>query len=54
MLDSFATDNPWERVNFMLSGDLRLNGWRPIDWLREGRNEEVKLAAHAFGEHGAA
>ena len=54
VLDAFTTDNSWERVNFMLSGDLRLNGWRPIDWLREGRIDEVKLAAQAFGEHGAA
>ena len=53
-LDSFAFDHPWTRVNFMLSGDLRLGGWRPIEALREGRVEEVKLAARAYGEHGAA
>lgn len=54
VLDSFAEDSPWMRVNFMLTGDLRLGGWRPLDALREGRIGDVKLAARAFGEHGAA
>ena len=54
VLDAFSFDDPWTRVDFMLTGDLRLNGWRPIDWLREGRIEEVKLAARGYGEHGCA
>ena len=54
VLDSFAIDASLTRVNFMLTGDMRLNGWRPIDALREGRVDEVKLAAQAYGQHGAA
>lgn len=54
VLDAFVVDEPWMRVYFMLSGDLRLNGWRPIDSLRDGRIEEVKISAEVYGEHGAA
>ena len=54
VLGAFSIDAEWMRVNFMLTGDLRLNGWRPIDVLREGRVDEVKLAAQAYGQHGAA
>lgn len=54
VLDAFTIDDPWMRVNFMLTGDYRLGGARPIDVLREGRIEEVVTAAAAYGEHGAA
>ena len=54
VLDAFAIDDEWMRVNFMLTGDLRLNGWRPIDALREGRIEEVEISAGVYGEHDAA
>jgi len=54
VLDAFAVDDPWMRVSFMLTGDHRLGGRRPIDLLREGRIEEVVKAAAAYGEHGAA
>ena len=54
VLDAFAVEEAWMRVNFMLTGDLRLSGWRPIDALRDGRINEVKLAAKAYGQHGAA
>ena len=37
VLNSFQYVDAWTRVNFMLTGDVRLNGWRPIDALREGR-----------------
>ena len=53
-LDAFVVDAPWMRVNFMLTGDMRLGGWRPLDMLREGRIDEVKIAARGYGEHGAA
>lgn len=42
------------RVNFMLTGDARLGGKRPIDVLREGQIGKVNEAAQAYGEHGAA
>ncbi|MEO9337072.1 hypothetical protein ABFT80_06510 [Mesorhizobium sp. SB112] len=54
VLDAFQIDEPWMRVNFMLTGDLRLGGRRPIDLLREGKIDEVIEAATAYGEHGAA
>ena len=54
VLKAFAVDDPWMRVSFMLTGDARLGGNRPIDLLRAGKVEEVAAAAAAFGEHGAA
>ena len=54
VIDAFALDDPWVQVYVMLTGDLRLGGWRPIDALREGRIDDVKFAVRAYGEHGAA
>lgn len=54
VLDAFTVDDPWMRVNFMLTGDARLGGERPIDLLREGKIDDVVMAAAAYGEHGAA
>lgn len=54
VVEAFAVEDPWMRVNFMLTGDARLSGQRPIDALREGRIAEVISAAQAYGEHGAA
>ncbi|WP_413990669.1 hypothetical protein ACMDCR_00475 [Labrys okinawensis] len=53
VLDAFTVEDPWMRVNFMLTGDIRLRGCRPLDLLREGRIDEVVMAARAYGEHGA-
>ena len=54
VLDAFTVDDPWMRVNFMLTGDARLGGKRPIDLLRKGKIDDVVTAAAAYGEHGAA
>jgi len=55
VLDAFEhVDDPWMRVNFMLTGDARLAGQRPLDALREGKVEDAVRAARAYGEHGAA
>jgi len=54
VLDAFTVDDPWMRVNFMLTGDIRLGGRRPIDLLRKGKIDDVIKAAAAYGEHGAA
>lgn len=54
VLAAFTVDDPWMRVNFMLTGDVRLGGKRPIDLLRKGKSEEVMAAAAAYGDHGAA
>lgn len=54
MLDAFLVDDAWMRVNFMLTGDARVEGQRPIDLLRKGQVEDVERAATAYGEHGTA
>jgi hypothetical protein len=54
VLDAFTIDEPWMRVNFMLTGDHRLGGQRPLDLVREGKIDDVIDAAAAYGEHGAA
>ncbi|WP_206694593.1 MULTISPECIES: Rv2175c family DNA-binding protein [Alphaproteobacteria] len=54
VLDAFTVEDAWMRVNFMLTGDARLEGQRPIDLLRKGQTDEVVRAAAAYGEHGAA
>ena len=53
VLDAFQVNDPWMRVHFMLTGDKRLRGRRPIDLLRDGKLEQVIGAAKAYGEHGA-
>lgn len=53
VLDAFHEDDPWSRVNFMLTGDARLGGRRPLDVLRDGNIEAVTRAARGYGEHGA-
>jgi hypothetical protein len=54
VVEAFAIEEAWMRVNFMLTGDARLGGKRPIDALREGRISDVIDAAQAYGKHGAA
>jgi hypothetical protein len=54
VLDAFTVADPWMRVHFMLTGDRRLGGRRPLDLLRAGEVEPVVRAAAAYGEHGAA
>ena len=54
VLDAFTVDDPWMRVSFMLTGDARLGGERPIDLLRRDDIAAVVTAAAAYGEHGAA
>lgn len=53
ILDAFEEKDPWARVNFMLTGDARLGGRRPLDVLREGDIASVTRAARGYGEHGA-
>ncbi len=54
VLRALATNDPWAQVIFMLSPNDRLDDQRPLDVLRHERVEKVKVAASAFGEHGAA
>lgn len=54
ILRALAANDSWAQVIFMLSPNDRLDAQRPLDALRHGKVEEVKVAASAFGEHGAA
>ncbi len=54
VLQALGDAGPWMRVAFFLNGNARLDGQRPLDLLRQGRNADVVRAAEAFGEHGAA
>ena len=50
-----AVEDPWMRANFLLTGDPRLGGRRPIDALREGGEvEAVRAAAAVYGRQVAA
>lgn len=53
ILSAFRVTDPWMRVNFMLTGDVRLQGQKPLDLLRNGNLADVVRAARAYGEHGA-
>ena len=44
--------DPWGKAAFLLSGDARLDGLRPLDALRAGRTAEVVAAARHYGEQG--
>jgi hypothetical protein len=46
--------SPWMQTHFMATGDERLDGITPLRALRDGRVRDVRRAAQAFGEHGAA
>ena len=52
VLQALKDCDPWTQVHFMLTGDARLGGQRPLDVLREGRADEVARAAAAFCEFG--
>jgi len=46
--------HPLAHLRFFLSRNLRLGGETPLTTLRQGRIEEVRQVARAYGEHGAA
>ena len=53
VLAAMADPDPWVRLNFMLTGDARLGGERPIDALRAGRIDAVVRAARGLDNDGA-
>jgi hypothetical protein len=54
VLQSLRGHDEWMQLAFMLNANIRLNGRRPLDELRQGRVEAVREAAKAYGEQGAA
>ena len=56
VLEDLRTHNPHPlaQLRFFLSHNHRLGGETPLTKLRQGRVEEVREAARAYGEHGAA
>ncbi len=50
---ALPTRNPWAVLNFLIHPDDRLRGQRPIELLREGKTDEVVVAAGRMGEPGA-
>lgn len=54
VLGALHRHDPWSQVIFMLSPNDRLDGVTPLEALRKGQTEEVRIAAALFGEHGAA
>jgi hypothetical protein len=54
VLSDLSTHDPWMQLGFFLSGDYRLGERTPLDALRQGRLADVRTAARAYGEHGAA
>lgn len=54
VLAALDRHDPWSQVIFMLSPNDRLDSMTPLEALRKGQIEDVKIAASLFGEHGAA
>jgi hypothetical protein len=44
--------DPWQQAWFFLTPDVRLEGRRPLDALRAGERDHVRMAAEAYGEQG--
>jgi len=44
----------WGKAIFLTTGDIRLNDATPMDYLRDGKFQEVITAAEVYGEHSAA
>lgn len=51
-LAALAPLDPWGQAAFLLAGEPRLDGARPLDALRAGRVADVVAAAGQYGEQG--
>ena len=51
-LAALAPLDPWRQAAYLLAGEPRLGGTRPLDALRAGRTAEVVEAARLYGEQG--
>ncbi|MGC4108396.1 MAG: hypothetical protein QM753_18905 [Thermomicrobiales bacterium] len=54
VLAAFPEPGAWAFVAFMLNGNARLDGARPLDALRDGQIDRVLHAASIYGEQSAA
>jgi hypothetical protein len=55
VLAELGDHDAWSRARFFVTGNDRLGGARPLDFLLRGKKlEPVLRAARSFGEHGAA
>lgn len=54
VLAALTEISPWGKLQFMLSGDIRLEGKTPIECLQAGEIEKVVAAAKAYGQQVAA
>ena len=54
VLAALTEISPWGKLQFMLSGDLRLEGKTPLECLQIGETEKVVAAAKAYGQQVAA
>jgi hypothetical protein len=53
-LAAFDESEPWMQAAFMLNPNIWLDGASPLEMLRQGKIEDVLVAARASGEQGAA
>lgn len=54
VLAELDEDDPWMQASFMLNPNIWLDGASPLEMLRQGKIEQVIMAARASGEQGAA
>jgi hypothetical protein len=54
VLTALAGYDSWTQAIFMLTGNVWLDGERPLDALRDGRDAQVLAAAHHYGTQAAA
>jgi hypothetical protein len=53
VLRTLPSKNPWVRLNFLVAPEARLGGRKPIDLMREGKIDDVLVAARTYYEQGA-
>lgn len=54
VLDDLHDHGSWMKLSFLLNPNIRLGGQNPLHEMRRGHLEEVRSAARAYGEQGAA
>jgi len=53
VLTLLAKHDEWMQNAFFITPNTRLEGHRPVEYLRDGKTSEVLKAAQEFAEHGA-